>query len=141
MNYSQKQTVHIDNTLKNPTTWEHLLSLNLKIPQAVESELVSSTTGHDRMSGRRGGKRFSEDDFSTLDHNNAARCMELDATQWMAIVAWGNGPGDLEKWQLGIATTLASYAAQGWTRTPSQKQAKHGAAIIESARAAGVLSH
>ena len=66
--------------------------------------------------------------------------MELNAEQWIAIVTWGNGPGDLEKWQLGIATTLASYAAQGWTRTPSQKQAKHGAAIIESARAAGVLT-
>jgi hypothetical protein len=140
LNYSQKQTVHIDNTLKNPATWEHMLSVNLKIPQSVESELVSSTTGRDDIAVRRGARRFAED-FSSLDHNNAARCMELNATQWMAIVAWGNGPGDLEKWQLGVATTLASYAAQGWTRTPSQKQAKHGAAIIESARAAGVLSH
>jgi len=140
LEYSQKQTVHIDNTLKNLTTWEHMLSLDLKIPPTVANELVSSTKAHDGMVGRTDGKRFSED-FSTVDHNNAARCMELNPTQWMAIVAWGNGAGELQKWQLGIATTLASYAAQGWTRAPSQKQAKHGAAIIEAARAAGVLSN
>jgi hypothetical protein len=130
--------VHIDNTLKNPATWEHILSLDLKTPASVERELVSSAAAQDGMLVHYGSHRFSLD-FSSEDHNNAARCMELDATQWMSIVGWGNESGDLKKWQLGIATTLASYAAQGWTRTPSQKQAKHGAAIIEVARTAGVL--
>lgn len=139
LDYSQSQTVHIDNILKSQAAWEHMLSLSLKIPPAVERELVSSTATNGASSGNRGVQRLSEE-FNNQDHNNAARCMELNPAQWMSIVTWGNGPGELEKWQLGIATTLASYAAQGWSRTPSQKQAKHGAAIIESARAAGVLS-
>ena len=139
LDYSQKQTVHIDNTLKNPATWEHLLSLDLKIPASVERELVSSAVAQDGIFVHHTLQHSSEE-FSNEDHNNAARCMELNATQWMSIVGWGNQSGDLKKWQLGIATTLASYAAQGWTRTPSQKQAKQGATIIEAARTAGVLS-
>ena len=139
LGYTQQQTVHIDNILKSQPAWEHMLSLDLKITPAVERELVSSNTPNGGSSVPRGVQRFNED-FSSQDHNNAARCMEINPTQWMAIVTWGNGPGHLEKWKLGIATTLASYAAQGWSRTPSQKQAKHGAAIIEAARSAGILT-
>lgn len=138
LEYSQQQTVHIDNILKSQAAWEHMLSLDLKIPPSVERELVSSTASCDAASGIRGVQRLSEE-LSTEDHNNVARCMELNPTQWMAIVTWGNGPGELEKWQLGIAATLAGYAAQGWSKTPSQKQAKYGAVIIEAARAAGIL--
>ena len=139
LEYSQSQAVHIDNVLKSLGAWEHMLSLDLKIPSAVERELLFTAAPIVRSSGGRSGERVSEE-FSNQDHNNAARCMELTPPQWMEIVTWGNGPGKLEKWQLGVATTLASYAAQGWSRTPSQKQSKHGATIIEAARAAGVLA-
>jgi len=137
LEYSQQQTVHIDNILKSQAAWEHMLSLNLRLPASVERELVSSTVPAGGTSGGRGAQ-VTSDEFSTQDHNNAARCMELGADQWLAIVSWGNGPGELEKWQLGIATTLASYAAQGWAKTPSQKQAKHGALMIAAARAGGI---
>lgn len=140
LDYSQQQTAHIDNILKSPAAWEHMLSLNLKLPAVVEEELVTSTVPRGGSTGGGRGAPRSSEEFSNQDHNNAARCMELNATQWMAIVKWGNDSGNLQIWQLGIATTLASYAAQGWSRTPSQKQAKHGAAIIEAARAAGVLA-
>lgn len=136
--YSKSQTVHIDNILKSQAAWEHMLSLELRLPATVDRQLVASTAPNAASSNARSVQRLSEE-FTSQDHNNAARCMELNPAQWMAIVAWGNGPGDLEKWQLGIATTLASYAAQGWTRTPSQKQAKHGATIIAAAKAAGVF--
>lgn len=139
LEYSQSQTVHIDNILKGQAAWEHMLSLDLKILPTIERELVSSAPPGAGTPGVQGVQRVAEE-FSNQDHNNAARCMELNPAQWMAIVTWGNGAGDLQKWQLGVATTLASYAAQGWARTPSQKQAKHGAAIIEAARAAGILT-
>lgn len=139
LEYSQQQTVHIDNILKSQAAWAHMLSLDLIIPAALEEELVSSTVTQSKPSSGRAIPR-PLDGISSQDHSNAARCMEVDAPQWMVIVAWGNGPGQLEKWQLGIATTLASYAAQGWSKPPSQKQAKHGAAIIEAARAAGVMT-
>jgi hypothetical protein len=139
LDYAQQQSVHIDNILKSQACWEHMLSLDLKIPSAVERELLSAVPTGGPASARAGFHRRDEH-LSNQDHNNVARCMELGASQWMSIVTWGNGPGELKTWQLGIATTLASYAAQGWSRTPSVKQAKHGAAIIEAARAARGLT-
>ena len=140
LEYSQKQTVHIDNTLKDPATWQHILSLSLKVPASVERELMPVSAVAEGSSGGYGAGKNSAENLSSEDHNNAARCMELNASQWMAIVTWGNKSSSMEKWQLGIATTLASYAAQGWTRMPTPKQGKHGAAIIDAARSAGVFS-
>lgn len=135
LKYGQEKGVHMDNVLKGQGTWEYLLSLDLKVPNAVERELVSASQ---QVMASSGGRRATEG-MSTEDENNAARCMALNAEQWMKIVAWGNSSGELKSWQMGIATTLASYAAQGWNRAPSQKQAKHGAAIIALGRAAGAL--
>lgn len=140
LDYSQSQSVHIDNILKSHAAWEHMLSLNLSIPPVVEGGLISVASRTNAPSVVRHGVHSQPTPLSGQDHNNAARCMELTSTQWMSIVTWGNGPGELKKWQLGLSTTLASYAAQGWSRTPSQKQAKQGAVMIEAARSAGILS-
>jgi len=138
LKYAQQQSVHIDNVLKSQACWQHMLSLDLRLPASVQRELLSvvppgafppSDTNPDRLA----------DQISNQDHNNMARCMELNAALWMQVVAWGNGQGQLTTLQLGVATTLASYAAQGWTRTPSPKQAKHGATMIEAARSAGII--
>ena len=93
-----------------------MLSLDLRIPPAIERELVSLIASNGSASNGRSDWLFAEN-FSNEDHNNAARCMELSQAQWMSIVTWGNGDGDLKTWQLGLATTLASYAAQGWTKS------------------------
>ncbi len=137
LDFARGQTVHIDNVLKSQKAWEHMLSVDLKVSLEVEGELISVSSNDSDLVRR---KRGSVGEISSDDHNNAARCKEVTAVQWMEIVKWGNGPGQLEGWQLGIATTLASYAAQGWPRAPSVKQAKHGAAIIDAAKVAGFLS-
>ena len=137
LEYSQKQTAHIDSILKSQATWEYLLSLDLKVPPAVESELLHAMPSLE--SGSRNGGHRTVTAFSEADHTNVARCLELTSEQWMAIVTWGSGHGGLLKWQLGLAMSLAGYKAQGLTQI-SQKQAKHGAAMIEAARSAGVLN-
>lgn len=139
LNYAQSQTVHIDNVLKSQATWEHMLSLDLRVPRDVEQDLRLSpppSVGDfkDASTGLRGSS------LSTTDHNNVARCLETDAAQWLAAVNWAKNSGKFTDLTINVAATLAGYAAQGWTRTPSAKQAKHGAAIIEAARAAGILS-
>jgi hypothetical protein len=134
LKYLGTQASHVDTILKSEETWKHMLSLDLKIPPKAEKELISTVGLKGIFPTRRDG-----DTYDSQDENNAARCMELDAAQWMAIVSWGSGVGELLPWQKGIATTLASYAAQGWPKAPSPKQAKHGAAMILAARTAGVV--
>jgi hypothetical protein len=130
--------VHIDNILKSQAAWEHMLALDLEVPREIERELLPSAPLSDMLKEtaipRRSGER------STQQHNNVARCLELDATQWLAAVDWAKKSGQFSDLTLNVAGTLAGYAAQGWSRMPSPKQAQHGAAIIEAARSVGVLN-
>jgi hypothetical protein len=137
LEYSQTQTVHIDNILKSQAAWEHLLSLDLRPPREVERDLrqAAGPAGNDEP-----GTIRKKGDLSTEDHNNIARCLELDATQWLAAVNWARKSGELPDLTIRVAATLAGYAAQCWTTAPSGKQAKHGAAIIDAARTAGILN-
>ena len=138
LKYSQKVTMHIDNILKSQAAWEHMLSLDLRVTPACERELRQSsaaTTGVLRAATYPGNGAA----LNPQDHNNVARCLELDATRWLAAVNWASQSGKFPILTINVAATLAGYAAQGWTRTPSAKQAKHGALVIEAARAAGVL--
>jgi hypothetical protein len=45
----------------------------------------------------------------------------------------------LKDWEAGIALTLSGYAASGWDRNPSPKQASHAVRIIQLAESRGVL--
>lgn len=63
--------------------------------------------------------------------SNVARCLLVSAEKWFKIQLWGSESGELKSWQIGVANTLGGYAAQGWTKKPSEKQAKHGVVILE----------
>jgi hypothetical protein len=63
--------------------------------------------------------------------NNVARCLQIDAETWFKIQLWGRESGQLQPWQIGIANTLSGYAAQGWAKKPSEKQAKHAVTILK----------
>jgi len=74
------------------------------------------------------------EEYSDVPDNvqsNVARCMLADAQKWFKVQVWGSESNELEKWQIGIANTLSGYAAQGWHKKPSEKQAKHGVVILE----------
>ena len=73
------------------------------------------------------------------DLENIAICKRLDGPAWLRIHSWGQQTGSLQKWEYGIAHTLSGYAANSWQQSPSPKQAKHGARIVQLARAAEVL--
>jgi hypothetical protein len=65
--------------------------------------------------------------------NSIAKCMQISAETWFRVQMWGASSGKLEVWQCGIANTLAGYAAGGWKKRPSEKQARQGIKILEIA--------
>jgi hypothetical protein len=75
--------------------------------------------------------------LSPDDQSAASECMKLTAEQWFALQTWGRRTSKLTEWQAGIAHTLSSYAAAGWQRTPSPKQARQAVRILDVARGAG----
>ena len=112
---------------KKEDCWKSIRDLSLPLTNPIPSEL----RGHPPPSGGR-GRRASP--LTAADYENIAECKRLNGTQWLNIHAWGMRTGLLEKWQCGIAQTLAGYAANEWNREPSHKQARQGVAIIEIAK-------
>lgn len=130
---------HIEESFKTPSCWDSIRSLAWSVPAALECELVSAVMP--LGSTEQSPAPITGEHLSMGDHNNIALCRELTEAQWLGIATWGQKAGQLEEWQRGVARTLATYAAEGWKRVPSKKQAKHGAVMIERARSAGVLNN
>jgi hypothetical protein len=135
LEYSQRQTVHIDNILKSQAAWEHILAMDLRLPAALEGELVAL--------GQGGKPSFAGsttvEKLSAVDRTNIALCVELGKNEWRAIRDWVHENDAMQFLQRGIARTLADYAAEDWQKLPSHKQAKHAVKIIAAARRAGII--
>ena len=111
--------------------WRHMQTLNVSVSDDLEEELSEGQplpTVGDRRQQRGVG-------LSAEDRENIARVMQVKPEDWLHLVGWGSRSQKLRSWQIGIATTLAGYAATSWTRVPSQKQARHGKEILRVAEA------
>ena len=116
---------------KKEACWKTISALDLKLPDPLPPEFKNRATSAPGSATTRDGSVTAED----LD--NISICKKVDGESWFRIHAWGKQTGMLEKWQAGIAHTLSSYAANGWERNPSPKQAKQGAKILKIAQENG----
>lgn len=105
---------------KSEQCWQELRSAATNWPTSTQLTAELSSVGEEYA------------DVSDDVQSNVARCLQADAQKWFRIQLWGNETQELKPWQIGIANTLAGYAAQGWMKKPSEKQAKHGVAILEA---------
>lgn len=114
---------------KKEECWRHIQTVNLAVTPLLEREL-SEGQPLPNVGDQEGREGLN---LSAEDRENIARIMQVSAEEWIHICGWGSNSGELKPWQVGIATTLASYAATGWTRVPSKKQAAQAIAILRSA--------
>ena len=113
--------------------WRHMQTLNVSVSSRLEDELSEGQplpTVGDRRQRRGVG-------LSAEDRENIARVMQVKPEDWLHLIGWGSRSQKLRGWQIGIATTLAGYAAASWTKVPSQKQAKQGQQILRVAEEHG----
>lgn len=54
----------------------------------------------------------------------ADRVRQMSAVQLASIALWGRN-GQLNKWEIGCLNTVANYASEDWSRTPTIKQLRH----------------
>lgn len=114
---------------KKEECWKAIRSMSLALPDDLPVEITGTESG--------GGTRGAPQGLSPADLDAMHLCQELSAQDWIAISEWGNATGELKSWQIGIAGTLGTYAAQDWSRSPSVKQARRGAEIIKHAKEEG----
>lgn len=117
---------------KREECWRQVQLVNVTFPSALDEELAQGQPMPTVGSGRSGGPLLSAE-----DRENIARVMQVEAAVWVHVSGWGARSGHLADWQSGIAATLASYAAGGWSRVPSEKQALHGTRILRIAQELG----
>ena len=120
---------------KREDCWQALRRRPLPLPEPLPPELLGSN-----VTGGPSAKSEPSSTASPEDYRRIERCKGLTGDQWLAISGWGEKTGELERWQIGIARTLAGYASAGWQKVPSVKQARQGVKIIETAVDAGVVS-
>jgi hypothetical protein len=118
---------------KKEDCWRHMQTVNLQLPEGLEQELADGqplpTVGSKAEQKGHG--------LSSKDREHIARVMQVTAEEWIHLCSWGSRSDQLKSWQIGIATTLATYAATRWTRVPSRKQAQQGIEILRIADAEG----
>jgi AIPR protein/Abortive infection phage resistance protein N-terminal domain len=117
---------------KKEECWRHLQTLDHEVSQDLEEQLAEGQVLPELA--RSGGQKPN---LSPQDRENIARVMQVPAEDWVYISGRGARSGSLQPWQCGIATTLASYAAGGWTKIPSHKQANQGVKILAQAEREG----
>ncbi len=76
---------------------------------------------------------------SVADYDRIARCMEIPAAVWLEIAELGQ-QAEVIHWKVaGICRTIAGYAAGGWRRKPSVKQAKPALEAALAVERAGLV--
>ena len=107
---------------KNKACWDVVKNQELPITNELNSELTGSAeTVVETPVGRKGKTR--KESLSPEDQINIARCVELNAEEWMAMIKWAERSPEVEDWQLDIASTLLGQATRNWNKPPSKRQA------------------
>lgn len=104
----------------------------------LPDELANAATqaaGGSKGDGESAGPRLSMEDFDRI-----RRCMEIDSALWLQAGELGQRAKVLHWKTAGILRTLAGYAAGGWERQPSVRQAKYGLEALQAVRNAGLLN-
>lgn len=79
------------------------------------------------------------EDQHAAENDPIGICCKLDKAQWSQIMGWAAKCSDVDPFDLQVTSTIFSYAVGGWKNRPSEKQARRGVRVIESALRAGVL--
>ena len=115
---------------KKEECWRAVQTLGLEVSQELESDL-SEGQALPTVGDSAGKKGLG---LTAQDRENIARVMQVPTGHWVHLTRWGSKTEHLASWQIGIATTLATYAAMNWTKVPSAKQAKQAVAMLDLAK-------
>lgn len=128
---------------KNPSEWfkkadcwkeiqAQLPSFADPLPPELSFEKVDKKVGTIDMLPASGS-------HSVADYDRIARCMAISSAVWLEVAERGQKTGILHWTVAGICRTLAGYAAGGWERKPSPKQAKPALEAVLAAERAGLI--
>ena len=76
---------------------------------------------------------------SVADYERIEQCMGISATTWLEVAERGYKAGVVH-WKIAaICRTIASYAAGGWDKKPSARQAEPALEAFHACQSSGVI--
>lgn len=127
-------TQNVTEWAKKIECWHEIQLLDVSIPADLEDELREGDPLPNVGSRAKKGKA---EQLSTLDRQNINRVIQQGPDFLLKLGMWGRTSGELKEIQISIVLTVATYAAGGWNKIPSHKQAKHVVDALNIAQAAG----
>lgn len=118
---------------KKEDCWNEIRDKLPALTDPLPPELVNAGTA--TTSGASG----SVQELSAEDFERVRRCMEIPSLDWLEAAERGQQSQTIHWRTAGICRTLASYAAGGWQRKPSAKQARYALEAVNAVRQAGLL--
>jgi hypothetical protein len=76
---------------------------------------------------------------SVADYERISRCMQIASAAWLEVAERGQKTSTIHWTVANICRTIAGYAAGGWERKPSVKQAKHALEAALKVERAGLV--
>jgi len=114
---------------KKEACWEAFKAALPALPDPLPPELA-------QQSDARTGTPHTVPALTGDDLMLISKARGIDAMEWLQIANWGKRHRHTYR-LAGIASTLAQYAADGWSRSPSVKQAKWGLELARMHKEAG----
>jgi hypothetical protein len=128
---------------RNPGEWfkqeDCWKAIQDKLPTLVDplpTELAKATAV---PAGRSADAESKEPVLSAQDFERIRQCMGIDSATWLRAAELGLRAKVVHWKTAGILRTLAGYAASGWDRRPSAKQAKPALDALQMVRSRGLL--
>jgi hypothetical protein len=126
---------------RNPSEWfkkeECWLDILNRLPalsDPLPAELSYSGAGSGASAATVAPRAHSVADYERID-----QCMKITPATWLEVAERGQKAGVVHWKVAAICRTLASYAAGGWERKPSAKQAKPALEAFQACESAGVI--
>jgi hypothetical protein len=120
---------------KKEDCWRDILDKLPPLSDPLPPELSRQTGGSQTST-----PSIRTTDLSVTDYEQIERCMNVSSATWMEVAELGAKAG-LIHWKVaGICRTLAGYAAGGWEKKPSARQAKPALDAVRVVREAGIIS-
>lgn len=121
-------TKNVTEWCKREECWEAVRGLRLTLPAELMHAVsrASSDTAD-------GGQVVDREQLAQIN-----ACKRVSASRWMEVHVWATNEGRLSRVHRGVPLTMSSYAAAGWPKSPTPKQARIAMDVLGKAEQAGV---
>lgn len=115
---------------KKEDCWKAIVNLEWVPPETLIAELDTGSGRTKATSTASFEEHLSDEERAAVD-----AVASVSGETWKALSSWAKQTGSLQPWQRSLAFSLGKLLGAG--KTPSRKQAVHGAEILAEARRLG----